>query len=65
MHCCSFDPVPLGRDSTAREFWFFDLTDQIARVSSAGDRFGPMTRAGVQERRRLVAGIDNENDQVP
>jgi hypothetical protein len=55
-----------GRDSNAREFWFFDLTDQkLPHQSLMRRSFGPTTESLRTRARVGVAGIDNESDQVP
>jgi hypothetical protein len=57
----------LGRDSTAREFWFFDLTDQMKtpRLSQTRLSFKPEAAGRDYKSAVRAAGIDNENDQVP
>ena len=66
MHCCLFDPYPGRETANAREFWFFfDLTDQNRSTSRKVWIIRSSPKPGdLFKRGHLVAGIDNENDQV-
>jgi hypothetical protein len=51
----------------AREFWFFDLTDQMKTPRLSQTRLSFKSGAAGRDYKSTVraTGIDNENDQVP
>ena len=64
MHYCPLEAHPADGTVIAREFWFFDLTDQNGRVARRGFRSSPELPTFIRGG-GIVAGMDNENDQVP